>query len=88
MSQSTLPAEGATRASAIATEHASLNMHRLSLLGVSGPEDDRRALLRLPDGDTALVRIGDRIGKAEVRAIEADSVTLVDGARPDVIALP
>ena len=88
MSRSTLPGQGADRASAIATESARISLDRVMLIGTAGAPTDLRALLRLPDGRIAKVETGDRLGSAEIRGIEPDRLSMVVNGRARTLRLP
>ena len=46
-----------------------IDTDRITLLGVAGRADDRRALVRLPSGRVRTVTVGDRLNGGRVLAI-------------------
>ncbi|MWD28122.1 hypothetical protein E0K89_011595 [Aquicoccus sp. SCR17] len=80
------PAQGSAEAEA--TRHATFDRQEPILLGTFGLESDRRALLRLPDGGTAKVKPGDRVGRAIVMAIDDGSLVLNRAGTARRLAIP
>ncbi len=56
-----------------------LPLDRMTLLGVFGTQQDRRALVRLPTGDVIRVRRGTDVDGWRVLAIARDSIQLASG---------
>jgi len=71
-----------------ATQSAQLALSELTLLGVFGPGDGQRALMRLASGRVRQVGPGDRIGGATVKGIDTDRITLVRLGRDVVLEIP
>lgn len=71
-----------------ATQSAKLPSRGVVLLGTFGAGGESGALLRLSDGRTARVAVGDRIGSAQVVAIDAERVALAQNGRAKWIGLP
>jgi hypothetical protein len=71
-----------------ATRSVSLNTGAPLLLGVFGKAEAPQALVRLPSGKTEQVRVGDRLGDAEVRAIDETTLTLVRAGQSQRLRLP
>ncbi len=69
----------------LATSRVRISRRDITLLGTSGGVQSRRALLRLPSGQTVTVRTGDQVGAARVVAIEEGRVLL--GGSGEAIAL-
>ena len=88
MTQSNLPADGADRASSLATKHADVTLNRIMLLGVAGPAEAPRALVRLPDGSTHKVTEGDTLDGGQVRGIAENQLSLIRNGRERILRLP
>lgn len=60
-----------TRASVAqqATEGSAINLRQVNLIGVFGTPSQRRALVRMPNGQIVAVRVGDRLDGGQVAAI-------------------
>lgn len=71
-----------------ATIRNAINLSRLNLIGVSGPSNGRKALLRLPSGRFVRVETGDRIDGGRVAAIGVDSLSYVKSGRNRVLKIP
>lgn len=63
----------------LATQTGVLPLRSLQLIGVTGPADNRRALLRTAGGQIQAVRTGDQLRQGRVVAI-SDSAVLLDAA--------
>ncbi|MEM8654493.1 MAG: hypothetical protein AAGF36_07080 [Pseudomonadota bacterium] len=72
----------------LATQRGVLPLRQLQLLGVAGPEDKRRALLRTAGGQTRLVQVGDSLRQGTVVAIGEDQVVLNGGLGQRTLTLP
>ncbi|MFL4470879.1 pilus assembly protein PilP [Tateyamaria armeniaca] len=78
----------------LATQRDVIPLRSLQLIGVVGPEEDRRALLRSSGGQIDTVRVGDALRQGTVVAIDDDAVILnaATGSRtlriPQSTALP
>ncbi len=71
-----------------ATIRNAINLSKLNLIGVSGPSNGRKALLRLPSGRFVRVEIGDRIDGGRVAAIGVDSLSYVKSGRNRILKIP
>jgi hypothetical protein len=71
-----------------AREQVGLQRRELSLVGVFGSGDQRRALVRLSNGRMQKVGPGDRVEGVQVAAVGSDSVRLVGGGRDTMLRLP
>lgn len=71
-----------------ATDTGVFNFRSVSLIGISGGEGDRRALVRLQDGRLVRVTVGDSLDGGRVRAIGKDSLNYVKGGRSHSIKMP
>ena len=65
-----------TLVAAAATEKNTLPLDDLALIGVFGPSNDRRALLRHASGRIEQVRPGARVNGRQVIAIDADALVV------------
>ena len=77
----TLPRTAPTSVANAATVKNQLNLRQLNLMGVYGSSSDRRALLRLPSGRFAKVKVGDSVNGGRVQSITSDALTYVKGGR-------
>ena len=64
-----------------ATTAARLPSGGVMLIGVFGPQSAPRALLRLPNGRTETVKVGDRVGSHQVVAIDTARIALARNGR-------
>ncbi|AAV95923.1 hypothetical protein KQ247_02410 [Ruegeria pomeroyi] len=64
-----------------ATQAAKIRANGLTVLGVFGPKDDLRALVRLPGGKIEEVSPGDRTRAGEVMGIDAEGLMLRHGGQ-------
>lgn len=60
----------------LATQHGVLPLRKLHLIGVTGAEGARRALLRAPSGQIQTVQVGDTVRTQTIVAIDVDAVIL------------
>ncbi|MBM7066847.1 hypothetical protein [Actibacterium sp. 188UL27-1] len=79
-----------TRASVArqATVKDAIRLGRVNLIGVFGPPNQRRALVRLPSGKLMRVKIGDRVDGGRVAAIGNEELRYVKGGRNLVLKMP
>ena len=77
----------ATAARAATVENA-VNLHDVSLLGVSGTPSNRTALVRMGSGQLVKVRVGDRLDGGQVSAIGDSALNYVKRGRTLVLAMP
>ena len=78
-----------TRAGDLATQAQRLPMGApLTLIGVAGAPEARRALLRRRNGRILTVQVGDRTPRGEVKAIGADEVILARAGRAIRLSMP
>lgn len=71
-----------------ATQSELLPMHSLQLIGVAGTEDNRRALLREPNGNIQTVQVGDSLRQGTVVAIDDDAIILSSGTGNRRLKMP
>ena len=71
-----------------ATESSVLNRNTLNLLGLFGPQQDLRALVRLPGGRIVQVAPGARVSGETVAAIDENGVILQKHGQTRRIAMP
>ncbi|MEO0990753.1 MAG: hypothetical protein AAFX00_07380, partial [Pseudomonadota bacterium] len=85
-----VPVRVPTRASVAreATEQSVLALNRLTLIGVSGPQGDRRALLRTGTGRILRVSLGDRLDGGQVVSIGSSTISYVKGGRTHEMVIP
>ncbi|MEM5467793.1 hypothetical protein [Celeribacter marinus] len=77
----TVPRSAPTSVANAATVKNQLNLRQLNLMGVYGSSSDRRALLRLPSGRFAKVKVGDSVNGGRVQSITSDALTYVKSGR-------
>lgn len=70
----------------LATQEVKLD--RIALIGLFGTATAPKALIRLPQGETRTVTVGDRIAGATVGAIGEDRLVLLRGSRQEVMQMP
>ncbi|MGY6411358.1 MAG: hypothetical protein ACXIUV_10100 [Alkalilacustris sp.] len=91
--QAAAPAQTAvslpTRASVAqqATESRALNLRQVNLIGVFGTSSQRRALVRLSNGQITAVRVGDRLDGGQVAAIGDNELRYVRNGRNTVLRI-
>lgn len=71
-----------------ATRSAAIPARGIVLLGTFGSETAPQALLRLPDGQTATVQVGSRIGTRQVVAIDETRIALATNGRGTWLSVP
>jgi type IV pilus biogenesis protein PilP len=71
----------ATTVAQAATVKNAINLRKVNLMGVYGSNSDRRALVRLPSGRLAKVKVGDRIDGGRVQSISSSALTYVKSGR-------
>ena len=71
-----------------ATERNAINLRQVNLIGVYGTRADRRALVRLANGNYRRVQVGDRIDGGRVSAIGANELRYVKRGRNVVLKMP
>ena len=78
-----------TRASVAqqATENRAINLRQVNLIGVFGTSSQRRALVRLSNGQIAAVRVGDRLDGGQVAAIGENELRYVRNGRNTVLRI-
>ena len=74
--------------SKMATQRGVLPLRSLQLIGVVGPDDGRRALLRSAGGTIRTVRVGDQLRQGRVVAIDVDAVILSTGTGTRRLTIP
>ncbi|WP_439104186.1 hypothetical protein [Celeribacter marinus] len=77
----TVPRSAPTSVANAATVKNQLNLRQVNLMGVYGSSSDRRALLRLPSGRFAKVKVGDSVNGGRVQSITSDALTYVKSGR-------
>ena len=77
-----------TATAEFATQISALPLHNLQLIGVFGTQEERRALLRNPDGTFRTVGVGDRLRQGTVAAIDTDTVILSKGTGTRRLTIP
>ncbi len=70
-----------------ATVPNALNMREINLLGISGPTNARRALVRMPNGRYVTVETGDRLDGGRVTSITDTGLTYQKGSRSYALQL-
>ncbi|MDJ0629170.1 MAG: hypothetical protein QNJ44_13010 [Rhodobacter sp.] len=71
-----------------ATRPNALPLNKLTLIGITGRPDSRRALLRKRDGTILPVTTGDRTPGGTVKAIGADEVLLARAGKTIRLSMP
>lgn len=71
-----------------ATQKGALSKHSTTVLGVFGPKNDMRALMRLSSGRVKEVKTGSRIGMSTIVAIDEDGIMLRHSGQTQRIAIP
>ncbi|WP_321364001.1 hypothetical protein [uncultured Celeribacter sp.] len=84
---SPLPQSDPANVARAATVKNAINLRRLNLMGVYGSSSDRRALVRLPSGRFAKVKIGDRLDGGRVQSIGSDNLTYVKNGRSHTLEI-
>ncbi|NIY78274.1 hypothetical protein HCZ23_02160 [Celeribacter sp. HF31] len=84
---SPLPKSDPANVARAATVKNAISLRKLNLMGVYGSSSDRRALVRLPSGRFAKVKIGDRLDGGRVQSIGSDSLTYVKNGRSHTLEI-
>lgn len=71
-----------------ATQPDALDFSMLNLLGIFGPANDLRALVRMPGGKVRKVQTGQRLGWGKVVGIDESGVMIVKNGRTTRIDMP
>ncbi|KUJ80934.1 hypothetical protein AVO45_06170 [Ruegeria marisrubri] len=71
-----------------ATQRGALSKHSVAVLGVFGPANNLRALVRLSGGRIKEVKPGSRVGSGKVIAIDATGVMLRQSGQTKRITIP
>lgn len=71
-----------------ATVKNALNLRKINLIGVYGQPSDRRALVRLSNGEYKKVKVGDRIDGGRVSAIGENQLRYTKGGRNITLQMP
>ncbi len=71
-----------------ATDTNAISLGQVSLVGVFGTSNNRRALVRMPNGRFQKVSIGDRVDGGRVAAITSSTLRYVKGGRTVTIQMP
>lgn len=77
-----------TKVNAAATQKGELHRNSVSVLGIFGPQEKLRALVRLSSGRIKEVERGDRLASGEIVAIDKDGVLLRQSGRTKRIDIP
>ncbi len=72
----------------LATQADTLPSESLILIGLFGPADNLRALLRRSSGKTLMVKIGDKTPKGHVAAIDPEGVILQTRSKTEKLSMP
>jgi len=70
-----------------ATQARAINLRRVNLIGVFGTPNDRRALVRLSNGQVVRVQVGDRLDGGQVSAIGDNELRYVKNGRNEVLRI-
>lgn len=71
-----------------ATVDDGIVMRNVNLIGVFGSSSNRRALVRMPNGDMLRLRVGDRIDGGRVAVIEQSRLIYVKGGQNLILKIP
>ena len=71
-----------------ATVRNAIGLNRVSLIGVYGTSSNRRALVRMPNGQYEKVKVGDRLDGGRVTAISASQLRYQKGGRTLSLDMP
>ncbi|SDD98335.1 hypothetical protein [Ruegeria marina] len=77
-----------SKVSSAATQAADIQRNALTVLGIFGPADDMRALVRLPGGKVEQVAPGDRLRAGEILAIDDEGLMLRHGGQTQRVSIP
>ncbi len=70
-----------------ATERRAINLRRVNLIGIFGSQSNRRALVRMPNGQVVRVQVGDTLDGGRVSAIGDGELRYVRGGRNQVLRI-
>ncbi|MCC5968638.1 MAG: hypothetical protein JJU15_01670 [Pararhodobacter sp.] len=70
-----------------ATQARAINLRRVNLIGVFGTPNDRRALVRLSNGQVVRVQVGDNLDGGRVSAIGDDELRYVKNGRNEILRI-
>ncbi|WP_209425207.1 hypothetical protein [Pararhodobacter sp. SW119] len=68
-----------------ATQRRAVNLRRVNLIGVFGSQSNRRALVRMPNGQVLRVQVGDTLDGGRVSAIGDTELRYVRGGRNQIL---
>jgi type IV pilus biogenesis protein PilP len=68
-----------------ATQRRAVNLRRVNLIGVFGSQANRRALVRMPNGQVVRVQVGDTLDGGRVSAIGDTELRYVRGGRNQIL---
>ncbi|MEM7733347.1 MAG: hypothetical protein AAF280_11265 [Pseudomonadota bacterium] len=71
-----------------ATERNQISLRRLNLIGVYGSDNNRRALVRLPNGRYQKVEVGDRLDGGQVAAIGDGELRYIKRGQSVLLKMP
>lgn len=71
-----------------ATQSNEIRLRQVNLIGVSGTNSDRQAIVRLPSGRFVRVEVGDRLDGGRVAAIGASTLQYVRNGRTVTLDIP
>ena len=71
-----------------ATERNQISLRRVNLIGVYGSDNNRRALVRLPNGRYKKVEVGDRLDGGQVAAIGNGELRYIKRGQSVVLKMP
>ena len=77
-----------SKAEALATEKGVLDLHSVSLIGTTGAEDARRALVRMPSGRIETLTVGDMLRGRRIDAIEPARMLMNRNGDQSVLEMP
>jgi len=81
------PTQTTARAEQEATQPDILDMGKTTLIGIFMDPETPRALIRHARGKTTLLGIGDKVGRAQVTAIDSGIVTIRRGKNDTALRL-
>ena len=77
-----------TKAEGLATEKGVLDLYSVSLIGTTGSEDERRALVRMPSGRIETLTVGDMLRGRRIDAIEPARLLMSRNGDQSVLEMP
>lgn len=77
-----------SKAEALATETGVLDLYSVSLIGTTGAEDSRRALVRMPSGRIDTLMVGDMLRGRRIDAIEPARLLMSRNGDQSVLDMP